>query len=224
MALTKNAAIKTVTVESLVLDDIQLRLPTRTAMLAIANVLPPDVDAPDWRTPEPPGDPGRPEYPLVAKARAALGRVGIDIDRVEAARFEKSLDARFPRSKFRAFRDMVDGPPLAQMVASTQGWETAPRSKLANFQFIVKTRRTLRGAAEILAQIAAESGERRPALRLCEFCDLVFIARRKDRVFCSDSCGSGIRMRRKRAKYRQYEHSRKVNENRKHRKQKGVAR
>jgi hypothetical protein len=222
-------AIKTVTVEPLVPDDIQLRLPTRSVLLTIANVLPPDVDAPDWRTPEPPGDPRQPEYPLVAKARAALARVGIDLEKQEAARFERFLNTRFPVSKFAAFRSMVDGPDLAGMVARREGWETAPRSKVRNYWFIVRTRRTLRGAAEILAKIAAESGERLPGLRLCEFCDQVFIARRKDKDVCSDSCGSGVRMRRRRAKrrakYKQYEHSRKVNDNRKHnRKLKGVAR
>lgn len=211
------------------LDDRDLlagvNLPLTPALLAIANILPPDVDAPEWGTREPRWS-AESQYPLVAKAKAALARVGIDPERTEAARFEQFLDERFPREKFADFRRMVDGPNLEQMANRKPGVQIFPRSgafafdpktKLANYHFVIETRAYWRAAAKILARVVAGSRPRPPLLRICKGCKVLFIARRANKVVHTKKCGSRVRMARMRAdgdkhqnyEYHDYEYQRK---------------
>lgn len=197
----------------LLVDDLDLHLPLWPASLAIANLLPADVEAPDWY-PRSTGAERKEMTDLVIKAKDALARVGIDVEREEAARFERFLNEHFPREQFAEFRDMVDGPDLAEMAARKQGWETVavPRSKLSNYRFIIGTRRTLRDAASIVPLISRTLARRRssrtrtslPPLRICEWrqCRKLFVAERNNEKWCSDKCGDAFRqaLKRKRAK------------------------
>jgi hypothetical protein len=166
------------------LDD--LDLPMLPAQITIANLLPADVEAPDWGTPD------APETEL-----------------------QKFLDERFPREMFLEFRRMVDGPSLIQMSARKQGVETAaaPQSRLANYRYIVETRRMWRAAARINSLVAVMAGERRPLLRICEWrqCQKLFVAERNNQKWCSDKCGAASRQARKRDKAKQYELQRELN-------------
>jgi hypothetical protein len=177
--------------EPLQVEDINL--PMWPAQLAIANLLPADSEAPDWGTPDAGG----------------------------TAEFAKFLDERFPRERFPKFRRAVDGPSLTQMSARKQGVQEAValRDRLANYRYIVETRRMWRAAARINSLVAAVAGERRPPLRICEFCRLLFIAARNNQRTCDKKCGAGVRQRRKRAKAKEYELRRELNISRKNDKQ-----
>jgi hypothetical protein len=170
------------------IDNINLMWP---ANLTIANLLPADAEAPDWKTPE---------------AR-------------ETPEFEKFLDERFPREKFLKFRRMIDGPSLIQMSVREQekGVQVAvaPRARLANYRYIVEIRRIWRAAARIGSVVAAIAGKKRPQLRICEFCQLLFIAGRNNQKVCDKKCGAALRQRRKRAKAKEYELHRELNISRK---------
>jgi hypothetical protein len=115
----------------------------------------------------------------------------------ESAQFERFLDERFPREKFAKFRHAVDEPGL---------------SKLMNYRVLVEKRRMWRAAARIGSLFSRIVGERRPALRICEGCGLLFIARRNNAESCSPKCGSRVRMARARAKgkAKDYEMNRKL--------------
>ncbi len=176
-------------------------------LVAIANSLPPHVDAPDWGAQWHP-----PETPytraLVAKAKQSLARVGIDLQKVDAARFQRFLDEVFPRAQFAAFRDLIDGPDLGEMAVREQGLETiaAPRSSLANYRFVVTTRRALREGARLGSQIAARARRRKLLypLRICAFCQKLFIARKNNNKYCDPKkCGAAFRQARKRDRDRQ---------------------
>src|SRR5260370_33410467 len=93
----------------------RINLPLLPARLMIANLLPANVDAPDWGTP----------------------------DATDTAEFAQFLNERFPREMFPEFRQKVDGPNLTQMAARKLGEQIvpAPRSKLSNYRYIVNTRR-----------------------------------------------------------------------------------
>jgi hypothetical protein len=195
------------------IDNVNLPPPPQ---LEIANLLPPNVDAPDWGTRNPSWR-IQSQDPLVAKAKAALARVGIDLEREEAVKFERFLDDRFPRSEFPEFRRMVDGPNLEQIPSGAQSVPTTPHSKLANYRFIIDTRAYWRAAARILARVVEGSKPRPPLLRICEGCGVLFIARRANNWWHVKGCGSRVRMAEKRARdkcnggyeYQSYEYQRK---------------
>lgn len=171
-------------------------MPLTPAQLAIANLLPPNVDAPDWGAPDAP----------------------------ETAEFDQFLDERFPREKFPEFRHMVDGPNLMQMANRKPGVQIVPhsgrddpkrkeaqsvptpRSKLANYRFIIDTRAYWRAAARILARVVAGSKPRPPLLRICEGCGVLFIARRANNRWHVKGCGSRVRMAKMRAERQNYEY------------------
>jgi hypothetical protein len=113
--------------------------------LAIANLIPPNVDAPDWGT----------------HNEQSIWRI-FDSNRdsgsfpPECAGFEQFLDEHFPREEFAEFRHAVDNPNL--MGAPKQGVISSPASKLDNYRFINETRRYWRAAARIDALIAEREG------------------------------------------------------------------
>lgn len=172
-------------------DDIELPLPLN---LMIANVLPADVEVPDWGAP----------------------------DAKETAEFRRFLDERFPREKFPEFRHAVEGPNLMPLASGYRGREVSgvslsisgstayvteagPRSKLDNYRLIVETRRMWRAAAKIGRLIAVMTNKRVPALRICEFCENLFVAGRNNQRVCDKRCGAALRQQRKRDKAKQYE-------------------
>ena len=203
--------------QPLLLDDIALLqgidlgidLVLLPEQLTIANLLPANVDAPDWET-----------------DRQSIRRF------TPEAEFEQFLDEHFPREKFRKFRDAVDGPNLMQMAARRRDVEivNAPRSKIANYRFIIEIRGYWRAAARIDAMIAAMGGgkkRRPPLLRICEWCQSLFIAWRKNTKTCQKKCGAAVRQARKRFKAKQYELQRELNISKKNdeqRKLKGASR
>jgi CGNR zinc finger len=152
--------------------------------IALANLLPWDVDAPDFRT----GNTGPTDvFPSTETA-------------AEIAAFERFLDDRFPRDKFPEFRHAIDGPRLLYSVA-------APPSKLFNYHYIVEARRQWRAAARKSRLIALLSNDRLPLLRICEWrqCQKLFVAGRNNQRWCSDKCGAANRMEQMRAKAKEYE-------------------
>jgi hypothetical protein len=166
-------------------------------MLTIANVLPPDMDAPDWGTREPRG-----------------------FERFLNERFPRSM---FP--EFREMVD--EGPDLMKISGVKPGMEVvhpghyaqkrkdaqtvAARSKLSHYRFIVEIRAYWRAAARILAIVVVGSRPRPPLLRICEGCGVLFIARRANQMCHTKACGSRVRMARSRAKsHRSYEYQRKT--------------
>lgn len=170
------------------LDDIDLPMPP--ADIALANLLPWDVDPPDFRT----GSTGPTDvFPRTETA-------------AEIAAFERFLDDRFPRDKFPEFRHAIDGPRLLYTAA-------APPSKLFNYHYIVETRRQWRAAARKSRLIALLTNDRLPALRICEWrqCQKLFVAGRNNQRWCSDRCGAASRQAGKRAKAKQYELQRELN-------------
>jgi hypothetical protein len=173
-----------------------IKLPMWSADMTIANLLPADAEAPDWKTPDAP----------------------------ETPEFEKFLDERFPRERFPKFRQMVDGPSLTQMSARKQGVQVAIAqcARLANYRYIVEIRRMWRAAARISSVVAAMAGEKRPPLRICEFCQLLFIAGRNNQRTCDKKCGAALRQRRKRAKAKEYELHRELNIDKKNDEQRKV--
>lgn len=178
-------------------------------LVEIANSLPPDVEAPywaaEWRSSETPYT-----RPLFAKAKQSLARVGICLERIDAAKFQRFLDEKFPREQFPEFRDLIDGPDLGGMVVRKQGLEAIsapPRSSLNNYRFFVTTRRALREGARLGAEIAARVRASRKGkkqkllypLRICAFCQNLFIARKNNNVYCDpQKCGAAFRQARKR--------------------------
>jgi hypothetical protein len=180
--------------------------------LTIANLLPANVDAPDWGTPN---------------DRQSIWRFPPD-----TAEFEQFLDEHFPREKFPKFRHAVDGPNLVQMAVRKRGWDlvNAPRSKLANYRFIIEIRGYWRAAARFDAMFAELGGgkkRRPPLLRVCEWCQSLFIAWRNNTKTCEKKCGAAVRQARKRARAKEYELQRELNiskKNNEQRKPKGASR
>ena len=169
-------------------DDVDL--PMAPYQLAIANLLPGDMEPPNFRTD--------------AYTEAA-----------EAAEFEQFLDDRFPREKFPEFRREVDNPGRSPVL-----WGCTAPSKIACYQVIVEIRRMWRAAASVGRLIAVMSNDRLPLLRICGFCQKLFIAGRNNQMTCDKKCGSALRWRRKRAKAKEYELNRELNISRKDRQQK----
>jgi hypothetical protein len=160
-------------------DDVNL--PMAPYQLAIANLLPGDMEPPNFRTDA---------YTVAA----------------EAAEFEQFLDDRFPREKFPEFRREVDNPGRSPVL-----WGCSAPSKLACYHVIVEIRRMWRAAASVGSLIAVMSKDRLPPLRICGFCKKLFIAGRNNQMTCDKTCGSALRWRRKRAKAKQYELQRELN-------------
>jgi hypothetical protein len=180
-------------------------------LVEIANSLPGDVESPDWGVV---WHSSRPEYePIVALARRAAGRVGIDLERArersEALRFQLFMDENFPREQYPEFRDLIDGPDLGEMALQEQGLETisTPRSSLANYRFFATIRRALREWAKLGSHIAARArprGKKKKRrllypLRICVQCGNLYIARRNNNRYCDPKkCGNAFRQARKR--------------------------
>lgn len=178
-------------------------------LVEIANSLPPQVDAPDWGVRW--HSPKTETYPLVLMAKQSLARYGFDVEKIEAGKFERFLDEIFPRERFAAFRDLIDGPDLGEMVVREEGVETksAHRSRLANYRFVVTARRALREGAKLDSQIVDRCRPRIRGfypLRICASCGLLFILRRANQKVCDKKCGATLRQRRKRDKDRQREY------------------
>jgi hypothetical protein len=188
-------------------------------LVEIANSLPPHVDAPDWH-------PRRTSITGVTNAlekavKQSLARSGIDLEKEEATRFQRFLDETFPRAQFAAFRDLIDGPDLAETAVRKQGLETISVARssadnyrvvvtirstsIENYRFVVTTRRTLRDLAELGSQMAARARRKRLLypLRICAFCQKLFIARRNNNKYCPTKCGAAFRQARKRNNDRQ---------------------
>lgn len=161
-----------------------LDLPMLPADIAIANLLPWNVDPPDFRT----GSTGPTDVFPCSETAA------------EIAAFERFLDDRFPRDKFPEFRHAIDGPRLLYT-------DAAPPSKLFNYHYIVETRRQWRAAARKSRMIALLTNDRLPALRICGWrqCQKLFVADRGNQRWCSDKCGAAHRMEQMRAKAKEYE-------------------
>jgi hypothetical protein len=161
-----------------------LDLPMLPADIRLANLLPWDVDAPDFRT----GSTGPADVPQMPTA-------------VEIAAFGRFLDDRFPRDRFPEFRHEIDGPMLLHSAAA------APISKLVNYHYIVEARRQWRAAARKSRLIALLTNDRLPALRICGWrqCQKLFVADRGNQRWCSDKCGAAHRMEQMRAKAKEYE-------------------
>jgi hypothetical protein len=101
-----------------------------------------------------------------------------------------------------------------------------PQSPIDNYQLIISTSRMWRSAAEIGRRVALSADKRRPRLRICQFCRLLFIARRNNQKTCDKKCGAALRQRkkrvrdkRKRAMAKEYEHNRELNISRKNSRQ-----
>jgi CGNR zinc finger protein len=156
-------------------------LPMLPAEITIANLLPWDVDPPDFQT----GTIGPADVPHVPTA-------------AEIAAFERFLDDRFPRDKFPRFRREIDGPML-QLPKTI--------SRLDKYRYIVEARRQWRAAARKSRLIALLSNDRLPLLRICEWrqCQKLFVAGRNNQRWCSDKCGAANRMEQMRAKAKEYE-------------------
>jgi hypothetical protein len=138
----------------------------------------------------------------------ALARVGIDLAKVDADRFQRFLDEKFPRAEFAVFRDLIDGPDLGETAVREQGLQTiaTPQSTLANYRFVVRTRRTLREVATLCSEMAARARRRKLLypLRICAFCQKLFIARKNNNKYCDPKkCGAAFRQARKRDRDRQ---------------------
>ncbi len=164
-----------------------LDLPMLPADIALANLLPWDVDAPDFRT----GSTGPADAPHMATA-------------VEIAAFERFLDDRFPRDRFPEFRRYVEGPALLPPYPPEP---RSGRTKLVNYHYIVEARRQWRAAARKSRLIALLTNDRLPALRICGWrqCQKLFVADRGNQRWCSDKCGAAHRMEQMRAKAKEYE-------------------
>jgi hypothetical protein len=162
----------------------RIELPLLPGYLNIANLLPANIDAPDWGTP----------------------------DTTETAEFEQFLNDHFPRKKFSEFRKKVDGPNLMEMKARKQGEQInfTLNSKLSNYRFIVETCRMWRAAARIGNMIGRMVGEK-PPLRICH-CGALFFAQRNNNTHHDKACGSKFRMAkaRERKKLKEYEYNRKL--------------
>jgi hypothetical protein len=187
-------------------------------LVEIANSLPADVDAPDWGVE---WHSSRTEnQAIVDMAKKSLARWGLDWDRnqerVQARKFQRFLDEVFPREQYAAFRDLIDGPDLADLAGMAI---STPRSALANYRFVVTTRRALREGARLGSQIDAARAARARArgkkkkllllypLRICAFCQKLFIARKNNNVYCDPKkCGAAFRQARKRDKDKQDEY------------------
>jgi hypothetical protein len=211
---------KTVTAKKPKQSDIQWRtkLP---AELNVANLLPGHIlDVPDFR----PRDRswGRPRQggilvalrhgPALAARASLRGNLSFALgcaDRQsETAQFERFLDEHFPRAKFDEFRRYIDNPPYLPGVCIAS--DPKP-SKILTYRMLIENRRQWRAAAHKNHLIAVMTGQTLPlGPRICEFCELVFVARRKDQLTCDDTCASGRRMRRKRAKAKEYELNRQL--------------
>jgi hypothetical protein len=170
-----------------------LKLPQH---LTIANLLPANVYAPDWD---------------------------------DEQSIEQFLDEKFPREEFADFRRALDSPNLMQIGAPKQGVEIGHATcstKLANYRYSIEIRRYWRAAARIHALIAEREGEKRkrrpPVLRICVWCQALFIACRNNTKWCSKNCGSAARMLRKRAKAKEYELKRELNIDKKNDEQRKV--
>jgi hypothetical protein len=178
--------------------------------LTIANLLPANVDGLDWGTPN-----------------ESIWRFPPD-----TAEFEQFLDEHFPREKFPKFRHAVDGENLVHMAVRKRGWEmdNAPRSKITNYGFILAIHRYWRAAARFDAMIDELGGgkkRRPPLLRVCEWCQSLFIAWRNNTRTCQEKCGAAVRQARKRAKAKEYELKRELSISKKNdeqRKPKGASR
>jgi hypothetical protein len=186
--------------------------------LTIANLLPANVDAPDWGTHN--------EQSIWRILDSNCDRCSFP---TECAEFEQFLDEHFPREEFAEFRHAVDNPNL--MGAPKQGVIISPASKLDNYRFIMETRRYWRAAARIDALIAEREREKRkrrpPLLRICVWCQALFIAWRNNTKTCQEKCGAAVRQARKRAKAKEYELKRELNISKKNdeqRKPKGASR
>jgi hypothetical protein len=176
-------------------SSVELILP---AELYVANLLPGHIgDVLDFWT----ADQLKPGHPRRQETAA------------ETAQFERFLDEHFPREKFTEFRRYIDNPPYPYLpgvcIASEQVGEADPKpSKIWTYRILVETRRKWRATAKCNWLIAEKNNKTLPPIRICEFCELVFVARRKDQLTCDDTCASGRRMRRKREKAKIYEQNR----------------
>ena len=151
--------------------------------LAIANLLPPEVDAREWH--------------------------GQDTAKFEQFLDELGATPEFPREKFLKFRQAVYGENLIAIIARKLHLRIVPqpRSPVDNYQCIVSTSRMWRSSAEIGRRVALSANKRLPPLRFCAFCRRLFIAGRNNKKTCDKKCGAALRQRRKRvlAKEGEYE-------------------
>lgn len=154
--------------------------PITTFAIKLANLLPGDIE----------------ELPYFHAAAPYFHTAAAEKETpAEAAAFERFLDENFPanNAKFAAFRRFIDNPQ----------WEL--ESRLFTYRVLTETRRQLRATAYLNKLIALQEGHAVPPLRICEYCGLLFIAKRKDALTCSETCSDGRRKRRWRAKAEQYE-------------------
>jgi hypothetical protein len=158
-----------------------LDLPMLPAEITVANLLPWDVEPPDFQT----GTIDPTDVPHTETA-------------AEIAAFERFLDDRYPRDKFPEFRREIDGP-MVQLPMTT--------SRLGKYRYVVEVRRQWRAAARKNRLIAVLTNDRLPLLRICEWrqCQKLFVAERNNQKWCSDKCGAASRQARKRDKAKQYE-------------------
>jgi hypothetical protein len=164
-----------------------LDLPFLPAEITIANLLPWDVEAPDFQT----GTIGPTDIPHAETA-------------AEIAAFERFLDDRFPRDKFPRFRHEIDGPVCS--LPNTI-------SRLGKYRYIVEVRRQWRAAARKNRLIALLTNDKLPLLRICDWrqCQKLFVAERNNQKWCSDKCGNAFRQALRRERQKQYEVNREIN-------------
>jgi hypothetical protein len=161
-----------------------------TRLIRLANMVPPDASLPHF-----------PDLDCVALGSRYFGR--------EEKEFARFLDENFPRDKFAEFRQFldegVDDPfPMREM-----------------YTFVVETREALRMIVNHQKERSLFSvtfhfpwerlGEWDISrLRICENCARLYLANRRNKLTCSETCSTTRRVRQWRKHQSQYEYARKL--------------